>query len=179
MKRENASSADNQQGRAQVNLDPWYVSGFVDGEGSFHIAIYRDARMKTSWKVIPEFHVSQRETSKQVLYELVDFFACGYVKENHRTNPRDVTWVYVVRDRTDLTTKIMTFFSQYQLRTEKRNDFDKFAQIVSLMNQGAHLTNEGLAVIIDIAYTMNGGGRYRKRLRSDLRMQPSETICRT
>lgn len=32
-------SADNQQGRSYNHLTPYYVTGFVDGEGSFHIVL--------------------------------------------------------------------------------------------------------------------------------------------
>ena len=56
---ENVLSADNQQERVKVKLDPWYIVGFVEGEGTFHIAFYIDPRMKTKLKVIPEFHVNQ------------------------------------------------------------------------------------------------------------------------
>src|SRR3989338_8273925 len=163
MPRENVLSADNQQGRSRHQLDPWYVSGFVDGEGSFHIALYKDERRKTGWKVIPEFHVSQRVSSRKVLDTLVRFFKCGYVKANHAANPKDVTYVFVVRDRVDLLEKIIPFFRQYSLQTEKSRDFDKFAKIVQMMAEEAHLNMNGVCRIISLAYTMNGGGRYRRR----------------
>ena len=67
-------------------LHPQYIVGFVDGEGSFHIAIYKDVRMKMGIKVIPEFHVSQRVTSRSILDRLCSSFNCGYVKENHPHN---------------------------------------------------------------------------------------------
>ena len=162
-------SADNQQGRLHSRLKPWYVSGFVDGEGSFHIAVYKDPRMATGWKIIPEFHVSQRISSRQVLDALVPFFRCGYVKENHRTNPQDSTYVYVVRDRNDLLTKIIPFFSVYKLCTEKENDFQIFAQIVRRMSENQHRTKAGLIQISKLAYTMNGAGRYRKRPLDEIR----------
>ena len=163
MTRKNVLSADNQQGRVQQHLQPWYVCGLVDGEGSFHVALYKDAQMKVGTKAIPEFHVSQRVSSRRVLDELVRFFQCGYVKENHRTNPNDVTYVYVVRDRMDLLTKIIPFFEKYQLQTEKRNDAKIFAKIVRSMAQRHHRDRRGMQTIIELAYTMNGAGRYRKR----------------
>ena len=163
MARENVMSAGNQQGRLQHRLAPWYVSGFVDGEGSFHVALYADPRMKTGRKVIPEFHVSQRETSRRVLDALVNFFGCGYVKANHRKNPRDVTHVYVVRDRDDLLKKIIPFFRRYPLHTEKANDFNIFAGIVQRMTKGEHRTANGIRHIVNEAYKMNGAGRYRQR----------------
>ena len=164
MARKNVLSADNQQGRLQHQLAPWYVSGFVDGEGSFHIALYKDVRMKTGWKIIPEFHVSQRISSRSILDRLVLFFACGYVKANHRTNPNDLTYVYVVRDRNDLLEKIIPFFERYPLNTEKEKDFRMFARIVRMMNDNHHRTTAGVKKIITLAYQMNGSGRYRKKL---------------
>ena len=163
MPRENVLSAGNQQGRLRDKLDPWFVSGFVDGEGSFHIALYEDERMRTGWKVIPEFHVSQRVTSRCVLDRLVSFFTCGYVKANHATNPKDVTYVYVVRDRQDLLKKIIPFFRSHPLQTEKRKDFNLFVRVVKRMSQNRHLTRTGIQEIIGIAYQMNGSGRYRRR----------------
>ncbi len=132
------------------------------------MAIYKDPRMKTGWKAIPEFHVSQRASSRAVLDALVTHFDCGYVKENHRTNPRDVTLVYVVRDRDDLLGKIIPFFRRYALATEKAKDFRLFAEVVERMDKGEHRTPDGMRRIVDRAYAMNGAGRYRQR--------PRETI---
>ena len=168
MLRENVLSADNQQGRLSDSLKPHYVTGFVDGEGSFHIALYKDTKMKTGLKVIPEFHVSQRVSSRNVLDELVKFFDCGYVKFNHRTNPKDVTCVYVVRNREDLLTKIIPFFRQYKLQTEKAKDFDLFDKIVGLISEGKHRNHSDINQIIDLAYRMNGAGRYRQRPKKDI-----------
>ena len=56
---ENVLSADNQQERPNTVLNPWYIVGFVEGEGTFHIAFYRDPNMKQRIKVIPEFHINQ------------------------------------------------------------------------------------------------------------------------
>ncbi len=173
---ENVLSADNQQGRLK-SLTPWYVIGFVDGEGSFHVALYRDPRMKTGWKVIPEFHVSQRISSRSVLDRMVKFFNCGYVKPNHKTNPRDLTYVLVVRNRNELLEKIIPFFDKFPLQTEKQKDFKLFKKIVLMMEDGKHQDSKGIQKIIKIAYQMNGGGRYRRRSSNDLK--PSETICRT
>ncbi len=160
---DNVLSADNQQGRLHYNLKPWYVTGFVDGEGSFHIAIYKDPRMKIGWKIIPEFHVSQRLSSRSVLDNLVNFFQCGYVKANHSKNPKDKTYVYVVRDRNDLLTKVIPFFETHLLVTEKAKDFAIFATIVRMVEKGMHREEKSLKRILNLAYTMNGAGRYRRR----------------
>jgi hypothetical protein len=144
-------------------LHPQYIVGFVDGEGSFHVAIYKDPRMKTGIKLIPEFHVSQRVTSRSVLDQLVKEFECGYVKANHAKNPRDTTYVYVVRDRYDLMEKIIPFFETHHLQTEKKYDFSCFAEVVRNMNDGKHRDHRHLPKIIDLAYSMNQAGKYRRK----------------
>ena len=101
--------AGNQQGRSDQVDFAHYITGFVDGEGSFHIAVQKNPTVKSIWQLIPEFHISQHVSDKHVLEMITDFFGCGYVKPNHPANPRDVTWVYVVRAQSDLIDKIIPF----------------------------------------------------------------------
>ncbi|MBI2410564.1 MAG: LAGLIDADG family homing endonuclease [Candidatus Kerfeldbacteria bacterium] len=180
MASENVLSADNQQERLRLP-HPWYIVGLVDGEGSFHIALYKDERMKTQLKVIPEFHVSQNSPSKIVLEELQQFFQCGYIKVNHRGSKTDHTYVYVVRNRDDLLKRIIPFFQQYSLRTMKAKDFQFFAKVVHMMNEGKHQTGVGAKGIITTAYQMNDSGKRRKVAQQDLIriVESSETIRET
>lgn len=165
MTRENVLRADNQQGRLDMKkLSSEYIVGFVDGEGSFHVAVYQDPRMKVGVKFIPEFHVSQHVTSRAVLDALVQSFGCGYVKANHPKNFRDRTYVFVVRDRNDLIKKIIPFFQRHQLQTEKAKNFSLFAAIVQKMANGHHLTKSGARAVLMMSYRMNQKGRYRKKL---------------
>lgn len=170
-------SAGNQQGRPDLSLFH-YISGFVDGEGSFHIAVQRNPTVKLIWQVIPEFHVSQHRNSKEVLDLIRETFGCGYVKPNHSNSSRDATWVYVVRNRNELTEKVIPFFQTYPLRTAKRNDFKKFAEVVQMMNQQRHKSRDGLRDIFQLAFTMNAGGQYRKHCLEEILkdLEPSETV---
>lgn len=180
MPRDNVLSADNQQERLRLP-PPWYVVGLVDGEGSFHIALYKDTAMRTHIKVIPEFHVSQNDSSRIVLQELQQFFKCGNVKINHQGSVSDHTYVFVVRNRQDLLTKIIPFFEQHSLRTQKANDFKTFAKVIRLVDAGLHHTTKGVKNIIELAYSMNNQGKRRKTQKSDLLkiVESSETIRET
>ena len=173
--------AGNQQGRSDDSGLAYYVAGFVDGEGSFHVAIQRNPSVKTLWQLVPEFHVSQHEASKGVLYLLRSVLGCGYVKPNHRYNSRDATWVFVVRSRSDLVARVIPFFRELRLRTEKRYDFEIFSEIVTAMCQGRHRTREGFAELLRLAFSMNKSGKYRRvsltKILNDL--EPSETVRQT
>ena len=173
--------AGNQQGRPDLKELAHYIAGFVDGEGSFHVAIQRNPSVRTKWQLVPEFHVSQHAASLEVLYLLKDSLQCGYVKPNHRTNPKDETWAYVVRSRRDLVTKVIPFFREHRLRTAKRHDFALFAQIVLGMCGGEHKTREGFTSLLKLAFSMNKSGKYRResldKILKDL--EPSETERQT
>ena len=162
MESENRSGADNQQERPIASINPWFISGFVDGEGSFHVAFSRRKDLSKGWILIPEFHVSQNRERASVLSEIQSYFDCGYIKENHKERINDVSQVFVVRKRDDLVNKIVPFFEQYPLRSQKKKDFLVFAQIVKAMNTGHHHSLDGFRSLVSQAYEMNGFGKYRK-----------------
>lgn len=171
-------SADNQQERVRELCDPWYIVGFVEGEGTFHVAFYPDPDMKQKIKVIPEFHVNQSYLRIITLQKIRDYFGCGYIKVNHATNPCDTTHVYVVRDREDLLTCIIPFFKKFPLQSVKYDSFKLFTRIVEMMEKGKHRTRSGIKKIITLAYRMNVNGNYRFRKKEELLklLQSSETI---
>ena len=61
MDSENLIGADNQQERLDA-----YIAGFVDGEGTFHVAIQRNSSARLRLQLVPEFHVSQIPERRQV-----------------------------------------------------------------------------------------------------------------
>jgi hypothetical protein len=167
---ENLPGAVNQQER----LDP-YIAGFVDGEGSFSVAIQRNPTCRVGWQLLPEFHVSQNPERRQVLDLIQTRLGCGTIRENHRLS-RDITLVLVVRRRADLLHRVLPFFESQPLVSSKQEDFLRFAHIVRAMEAGMHLTTSGYVELRSIALTMNGAGRYRRRY---IDPESSETICRT
>ena len=170
MSSDNASGAVNQQERLDA-----YIAGFVDGEGTFHVAVQRNPSCRVGWQLVPEFHVSQNPERREVLDLIQNRFGCGRIRENHR-GTRDKSLVYIVRNRMDLMTRILPFFDQQPLVSSKQQDLATFASIVKAMAAGEHRTDEGYLRLRDIALTMNGGGRYRRVHRLT---ESSETIRRT
>ena len=153
---ENPIGADNQQERLDA-----YIAGFVDGEGSFHVAVCRNSGTSLGWQLVPEFHVSQNAERREVLDLIQGRLGCGRIQENHRTGT-DSTLVLVVRNRNDLVTRVVPFFERQPLLSSKRQDFSTFARIVRAMTRGTHLTAEGFDALRAEALSMNGGGRYRR-----------------
>jgi hypothetical protein len=151
------TAPDNQQER----LDD-YLAGYVDGEGSFHVAIQRNPSTRFGWQLVPEFHVSQNPERASILELLRARLGCGRVRPNAKAGGRDRSLVYVVRNRDDLLTKVIPFFRAHPILSEKRLEFETFAVIVTAMENREHLSAEGFHRLLDLAVKMNGGGRYRR-----------------
>ena len=100
-------------------------------------------------QVLPEFVVVQHNRDVNVLYALKDYFQCGVVRVNHGDR-----MAYRVRGFDHLLYKIIPFFERHKLKTKKRIDFEKFRDIILLMERKMHLTSEGLLKIQKIASQM-------------------------
>ena len=135
-----------------MKLSAEWITGFVDGEGCFHVGINKHLEMKAGHQVLPEFTVVQHERDVQVLHALKAHFGCGVVRKNHGDR-----MAYRVRSQEHLLKHIVPHFVQYPLMTRKRQDFIKFRRILLMMSEGVHLTAEGVEEIRRIAAQMNRG----------------------
>ena len=158
---DNATGAVNQQERLDA-----YIAGFVDGEGSFHVAIQRNPSTRVVFQLVPEFRVSQDACRKEILDLIREQFDCGSVRENHRGSNGDNTYVFVVRRRRDLLSRVIPFFETNPLQSCKQREVICFADIVRRMDAGEHLTVEGFERLAARALQMNGGGKYRRFYRN-------------
>jgi hypothetical protein len=154
MDSDNPTGAVNQQERS--GCVAWWVVGFVDGEGCFSASIVRNRTCRLGWQVQPDFNVSQGARSLEVLYELQAFFQCGIVIRNSRwDNHREPMYRFSVRRTADLRERVVPFFESHPLRTAKFGEFQRFAMILQMMENGKHLEFEGIADIARIVETMN------------------------
>jgi hypothetical protein len=135
-----------------MKLDVQWITGFVDGEGCFHVGINPHKEMTAGFQVLPEFTVVQHKRDVQVLHALKSYFGCGVVRVNHGDR-----MAYRVRGQKDLIQRIVPFFVQHPLRTRKNVDFIKFRHVLQLMEAGVHLTAEGIEEIRRTAAQMNRG----------------------
>ena len=64
-----------------TKLDPWFVTGFCDGEASFSVSIYIDKRIKgrVGWVVKPSFQISLHSRDMKLLLQMQKFFTCGSI----------------------------------------------------------------------------------------------------
>ncbi len=137
--------------------DASYITGLVDGEGSFLISFQQRTKMKTGVEVRPSFTLSQHQRNLALLKWLQNFFGCGSL----RFNKSDQTYKYEVRSLKDLVDVVIPHFEAYPLRSSKFKDFLTFKEVCKIIQQGGHLTKKGLIAIINEAYKMNNFGARR------------------
>ena len=138
-----------------MKLNPGWVSGFVDGEGTFYVGVYKNGKTGTGYQVLPEFRIVQHVKSIKVLYALKSFFGCGVVRKNHGNR-----FELRIRNLKHLEKIIIPFFEKNPLMTAKKFDFLKFRKIMLMIKDRKHLEKSGIIKIIKIASKMN---RKKKR----------------
>ena len=133
-------------------LDAGWVTGFVDGEGCFHVGISMHPGMRMRHQVLPEFTVVQHERDVQLLHALRKFFDCGVVRKDHGDRA-----ACRVHRRSDLLWTIVPFFTEHPLQSRKRGDFEMFRRVLQMMESDVHLTQSGVERIRALAVQMNRG----------------------
>jgi hypothetical protein len=175
MSSENPSGADNQQETPSPCsvLDPDWVVGFVDGEGSFCVSVHRSAMMHRhgGWQLQPVFHVYQHHDSRDVLEAMVQVFGCGRVRPK---GPNSSVWSFAVEGLRRLEEAVLPFFERHPPRV-KRDDFEAFAAIVRAMRRKEYLSPDGFERLVRLAYGMNANGKQRARTLEQVLAGSSET----
>ncbi len=138
----------------KIVLNPSFITGFSDAEGSFVVTILKNPRYKIGWNVQARFQIKLHEKDRPLLSLIQDYFNnIGYIsKINNRS-----TAEFRVSDITSLNNIIIPHFEKYLLITNKYEDFLIFKQIVLLMSENKHTTLEGLKSILEYRASLNWG----------------------
>lgn len=177
---DNPSSADNQQERfpRTIKFDDqfkWWLSGFVDGEGSFCLSVKKHPTMKFGWQIDPSFFLYQHEKNLWILESVKEFFGGGCI---HRKSNPGTVFTYALHGIGHAKSKVIPFFKKYQLLV-KRDTFDLFERSVNLMDKKVHLDRNGFEQVLRIAYQMNQMGKGRKWTLDRVLEKSSETVRQT
>ena len=134
-------------------LNPYWITGFGDGESSFTISIIKDSKYKLGWVVKPSYRIGLHQKDSELLVRIKAFFGVGNIIKDRKTN----MVYFVVSSLADLTNVIIPHFLEYPLLTQKRADFLLFKSIIDMINSKEHLDSEGLKKIVGIKYSINRG----------------------
>ena len=137
-------------------LNPFYVTGFTDGEGSFGIYFTKYSQSKAGYLIQPNFQITLHKNDYALLEKIKNFFGVGGIYKDGKN-----LFKYSVRSLKDLGI-IIKHFEKYQLQTQKRTDFELFKEIIELLLNKKHLAKEGdasssLKKIVSLKAAMNKG----------------------
>ena len=135
------------------SLDPYYITGFTDAEGSFQIGIYNNDKYKSGLNFVPSFSIHLHIKDVALLNNIQSYFGVGKV----HINSNDNTAIYFVRSVKDLTNVIIPHFLKYPLITQKYGDFELFKLAIQKLNNKEHFSSKGIEDIISIKASINKG----------------------
>lgn len=65
--------------QVELIMDPWFVTGFTDGEGCFLISIIKDNKYKLGWRIICRFEIHLNIKDLHLLKKIKRFFNVGNI----------------------------------------------------------------------------------------------------
>ena len=161
----------------KVLQQSFWITGFTDGEGSFHVSVRKNKNYKLGWQVEPCFKLTQHERDKAVLKCIQNYFKVGSI---YKDGPKTIQ--LQVKSIKELDT-VINHFKMYPLITNKCSDFKLFIMVLEIMRRKEHLTLEGLRQIIAIKAAMNLGLSEKLQLAfpdvvpvERSKVEPSQTI---
>jgi hypothetical protein len=147
----------------------WYLAGFADGEGSFNVALRKREDYCLGWKVSLCFNVSQKE--RHILAFFKRYLGCGKLRER-----KDGIVYYEVNNFNAIVNNIIPFFKRFSfMSSKKQRDFSKFKKIARIIEEGKHLTKDGLIEILNLRKDMNDGGKRDNKYYKVIRTLPKES----
>lgn len=141
------------QSDIKLTMDPWFVTGFTDGEGCFIVSIIKDNKYKLGWRVICRFEISLNNKDLDLLKKIKSYFGVGNI---YFTGKDNTSIQYRIESASDLVV-IINHFDKYPLITKKLGDYLLFKQAFELIQGKQHLTEEGLKKLVSIKAVLNNG----------------------
>jgi len=132
-------------------IDPNYISGFTQTDGGFHIEVTLNNEMKLGYRIQLIFNITQHEISKEVLEMIKHFFGKGTLQLDKRNN----CWTFFMKGHGNANQIICPHFKNFPIYSAKWVSFFIFMRVLEMINNKEHLTKEGLAKIVILAWNMN------------------------
>jgi hypothetical protein len=134
-----------------VSLNPYFVTGFSDGEACFFIGFNASKKYQTGYQVQAIFQISLYNQDSALLSQIQSYFGAGKISKHGKNS------VYLrVTSSKDLRV-VISDFDKYPLSSQKRADYELFKQALELIQNKKHLTADGLKEIVSIKASMNLG----------------------
>jgi hypothetical protein len=133
-------------------LNPYFITGFCDGESYFNVSISKNSKLKVGWAVKLSFGINLHKKDQELLENIKVFFnEIGVIMDREKNVIK-----FTVTSITDLEI-IINHFDKYLLITQKQADYLLFKQVFDLVKHKNHLTFDGLKEIVKLKASINKG----------------------
>jgi len=134
----------------KTQINPWFLTGFSDGEACFIINIYKSNKHEAGWGARATFQIGLHKKDLPILNSIKDYFGVGNI--SIKANG----CIFYVQAIKDLDV-ILNHFDKYPLITQKHADYLLFKMAINLIKEKAHLNSEGLRKLVAIRASLNWG----------------------
>lgn len=136
-----------------VIADPYWLVGFIEGEGCFFVDIFKSKTHKVGYQLKLKFQITQHSRDKELINSLEKYLGCGIIRDVVKRPACD----FVVNKLLDIEQKIIALLIQCPLQGTKSLDFEDFLKVAQMMKNKDHLTLDGIQKILKIKSGMNTG----------------------
>lgn len=132
-------------------LNPHWVTGFFDGEGSFMVNIVKSPKYSKGWFIQLSFSIGLHKKDKAVLEMIKSLLSVGQISNQGSDGVR-----YRIQSIQDFPF-ILDHLDKFPLITQKRVDYELCKRIFEIMQRKEHLTLEGIEKIVALKASLNLG----------------------
>jgi hypothetical protein len=157
-------------------INPWFLTGFADGEASFIIYTQKTDNTKLGWATWVAFEININDKDIAILKDIKSYLGVG--KINQKSNG---SCVYSIRALNEISV-LIDHFDKYPLITKKYADYLLFKSAYEIIKNKQHLTKEGFKNIVAIKATSNLGLMLRTALKEafpDILPVERPEVCNT
>jgi len=142
---------NNTQNSTDFSLTPEFLSGVIDGDGSFFISFHKDGKIKTG------FSVTTDNESRALLESLQsELKNIGTINEGSKNE-----LIYTVTGLNQITEVLIPFMNKWPLFSERSSHFSKFETVSLILKKEQNLSLETKLDIVELCYNMNKKGKRR------------------
>lgn len=138
-------------------INPDYLVGLVDGDGSFNFGFKSDRR-----RIVPNFTIVQGIEDRSVLEDVQSYLGCGKVYDLKSQTVR-----YQVESVSELVNNVLPVFKENEFNTSKKDYFNNTAEAWCILATEGIKKDCNLIKVVELVYSMNREGKRRKRSKEE------------
>lgn len=127
----------------KLTLNNYWLAGFTQADGCFHISVAKSKTHKTGYSVRLEYSLKQNDCLPlNLLYD--------YLKKGHLSQDSTGIWCYK-SSGFSTAADLINYFDKYHLFGGKYISYLKFRKVYIMITEGKHLDKKGIDKIISIS----------------------------